>query len=147
MVTHPCINWAYDCLTSVIKCKTFAPCYVSPHNIKYTYRSACGDIGYCIEFIWSTYNDTVVSCTDDIIGMCGISSIWGEYFVIGTCVFIAWNIKVAICFCFVLIWLVCGVIIYTASLDHMTRKFMLHLIWSSWPKKCNDIIDDAIGIT
>ena len=30
MVTHPCINWAHDCLTSVIKRKTFAPCYVSP---------------------------------------------------------------------------------------------------------------------
>ena len=30
MVTHPCINWAHDCLTSVIKHKTFAPCYVSP---------------------------------------------------------------------------------------------------------------------
>ena len=30
MVTHPCINWACDCLTSVIKCKMFAPCYVSP---------------------------------------------------------------------------------------------------------------------
>ena len=32
MVTHPCINWARDCLTSVIKHKTFAPCYVSPHR-------------------------------------------------------------------------------------------------------------------
>ena len=31
-VTHPCINQAYDCLTSVIKHKTFAPCYVSPHS-------------------------------------------------------------------------------------------------------------------
>ena len=30
MVTHPCINQAHDCLTSVIKRKTFAPCYVSP---------------------------------------------------------------------------------------------------------------------
>ena len=30
MVTHPCINGARDCLTSVIKCKTFAPCYLSP---------------------------------------------------------------------------------------------------------------------
>ena len=30
MVTHPCINRARDCLTSVIKRKTFAPCYVSP---------------------------------------------------------------------------------------------------------------------
>ena len=28
MVTHPYINWAHDCLTSVIKHKTFAPCYV-----------------------------------------------------------------------------------------------------------------------
>ena len=28
--THPCINRAHDCLTSVIKHKTFAPCYVSP---------------------------------------------------------------------------------------------------------------------
>ena len=28
-VTHPCINRARDCLTSVIKHKTFAPCYVS----------------------------------------------------------------------------------------------------------------------
>ena len=34
MVTHPCINRAHDCLTSVIKRKTFAPCYVSPHVIK-----------------------------------------------------------------------------------------------------------------
>ena len=25
-------NRAYDCLTSVIKCKMFAPCYVSPHH-------------------------------------------------------------------------------------------------------------------
>ena len=33
MVTHPCINWAHDCLTSVIKRKTFAPCYVSPHIV------------------------------------------------------------------------------------------------------------------
>ena len=32
MVTHPCINRAHDCLTSVIKHKTFAPCYVSPHS-------------------------------------------------------------------------------------------------------------------
>ena len=32
MVTHPCINWAHDCLTSVIKCKMFTPCYVSPHR-------------------------------------------------------------------------------------------------------------------
>ena len=31
-VTHPCINQAHDCLTSVIKPKTFAPCYVSPHD-------------------------------------------------------------------------------------------------------------------
>ena len=31
-VTHPCINRAHDCLTSVIKCKMFAPCYVSPHK-------------------------------------------------------------------------------------------------------------------
>ena len=30
MVTHPCINQAHDCLTSVIKHKTFAPCCVSP---------------------------------------------------------------------------------------------------------------------
>ena len=29
-VTHPCINQAHDCLTSVIRHKTFAPCYVSP---------------------------------------------------------------------------------------------------------------------
>ena len=34
-VTHPCINQAHDCLTSVIKHKTFAPCYVSPWE--------CGD--------------------------------------------------------------------------------------------------------
>ena len=34
-VTHPCINRARDCLTSVIKHKTFAPCYVSPHIILY----------------------------------------------------------------------------------------------------------------
>ena len=33
MVTHPCINWAHDCLTSVIRCKTFTPCYVSPQVI------------------------------------------------------------------------------------------------------------------
>ena len=32
MVTHPCINRAHDCLTSVIKHKTFAPCYVPPHT-------------------------------------------------------------------------------------------------------------------
>ena len=31
MVTHPCINWTHDCLTSVIKHKMFTPCYVSPH--------------------------------------------------------------------------------------------------------------------
>ena len=30
MVTHPCINRAHDCLTSVIKRKMFSPCYVSP---------------------------------------------------------------------------------------------------------------------
>ena len=35
MVTNPCINCAHDCLTSVIKRKTFAPCYVSPHNINH----------------------------------------------------------------------------------------------------------------
>ena len=30
--SHPsCINWARDCLTSVIKRKAFVPCYVSPH--------------------------------------------------------------------------------------------------------------------
>ena len=29
-VTHPCINRAHDCLTSVIKHKMFAPCCVSP---------------------------------------------------------------------------------------------------------------------
>ena len=28
-VTHPCIIQAHDCLTSVIKRKMFAPCYVS----------------------------------------------------------------------------------------------------------------------
>ena len=33
MVTHPCINWARDYLTSVIKHKTFAPCYVSSHIV------------------------------------------------------------------------------------------------------------------
>ena len=27
MVTHPCINWAYDSLISMIKHKTFSPCY------------------------------------------------------------------------------------------------------------------------
>ena len=33
IVTHPCINWPHDCLTSVIKHKTFTPCYVSsPHG-------------------------------------------------------------------------------------------------------------------
>ena len=32
MVTHPCINQAHDCLTTVIKHKMFTPCYVSPHN-------------------------------------------------------------------------------------------------------------------
>ena len=32
-VTHPCINWAHDCLTSVIKRKTFVPCHVSPFII------------------------------------------------------------------------------------------------------------------
>ena len=32
MVTHPCINRAHDCLTSVIKRKMFAPCYVSPRD-------------------------------------------------------------------------------------------------------------------
>ena len=32
MVTHPCINWAHDCLTSVIKHKMFAPCYVSLYS-------------------------------------------------------------------------------------------------------------------
>ena len=37
MVTHPCINWARDCLTSVIKCKTFAPCYVSPYKLQQKY--------------------------------------------------------------------------------------------------------------
>ena len=31
MVTHPSINWAHDCLTSVFKHKTFTPCYVSLH--------------------------------------------------------------------------------------------------------------------
>ena len=31
-VTHPCINQAHDCLTSVIKRKTFAPCCVLPHS-------------------------------------------------------------------------------------------------------------------
>ena len=30
MVTHPCINKAYDCITSVIKHKTLTSCYVSP---------------------------------------------------------------------------------------------------------------------
>ena len=30
-VTHQCISMANDCLTSVIKHKTFAPCHVSPH--------------------------------------------------------------------------------------------------------------------
>ena len=33
MVTHPCINRAHDCLTSVAKHKTFAPCYMSPHCV------------------------------------------------------------------------------------------------------------------
>ena len=32
MATHPYINQAHDCLTSVIKHKMFAPCYVSPHT-------------------------------------------------------------------------------------------------------------------
>ena len=39
-VTHPCINWALDCLTSVIKCKMFAPCYVSLHRY-YSTISLC----------------------------------------------------------------------------------------------------------
>ena len=34
-VTHPCINWARDCLTSVIKRKMFAPYYVSPQGNSY----------------------------------------------------------------------------------------------------------------
>ena len=38
MVTHPCINRAYDCLTSVIKRKTLAPCYVSPHRPSPSYH-------------------------------------------------------------------------------------------------------------
>ena len=29
-ITHPCINLACDCLTSVIKHKMFTPCYVFP---------------------------------------------------------------------------------------------------------------------
>ena len=37
MVTHPCINQAHDCLTSVIKCKMFAPYYV-PHTLKHSYN-------------------------------------------------------------------------------------------------------------
>ena len=32
-VIHPCINWGHDCLTSVIKHKTFAPCYVSAFHL------------------------------------------------------------------------------------------------------------------
>ena len=31
-VTHSCINWAHDYLTSVIKQKIFAPCYWLPHR-------------------------------------------------------------------------------------------------------------------
>ena len=34
-VTHPCISWSHDCLTSVITRKTFAPCYVSPLLVKH----------------------------------------------------------------------------------------------------------------
>ena len=30
MITHPCINLAHDCLTSVIKHKTFPEGYVTP---------------------------------------------------------------------------------------------------------------------
>ena len=36
MVTHPCINQAHDCLTSVIKRKRFTPCYVSPYTLHVT---------------------------------------------------------------------------------------------------------------
>ena len=43
MVTHPCINQAHDCLTSVIKNKTFTPCYVSPHS---TVAACGGDLPY-----------------------------------------------------------------------------------------------------
>ena len=37
MVSHPCINGAHDCLTSVIKHKMFVPCYVSPCNRLHLY--------------------------------------------------------------------------------------------------------------
>ena len=38
-VTHTCISWTHDCLTSVIKHKTFAPCYVSPHKYTNKYKT------------------------------------------------------------------------------------------------------------
>ena len=49
MVTHPCINQAHDCLTSVIKHKTFSPYYVSPcMHI---------DIHFCL-LTWAAYFET-----------------------------------------------------------------------------------------
>ena len=43
MVSHPCINQVHACLTSVIKHKTFTPCYVLPH-IYTIYFKNCSEI-------------------------------------------------------------------------------------------------------
>ena len=52
-VTHPCINQAHDCLTSVIKRKTFAPCYVSPLTFQYMAKRFI--LMRCIQLLSSTH--------------------------------------------------------------------------------------------
>ena len=72
MVTHPIINWAYDCLTSVINDEMLPPSYRGFHmriwamwqtffkgacanNVKGMYTSASGHVVGCLKFIRGIY--------------------------------------------------------------------------------------------
>ena len=73
MVTHPCINRAHDCLTSVIKCNMFPPCYVSPqlstHTHTHTYIYIYIYILYIYIYIY-IYIDGLFICVSVFFPQC-----------------------------------------------------------------------------
>ena len=52
---------------------TYAICRGICQQCECMYTSAFGDIIDCFEFIWGIYTDIVVSCTQEVIGICAIS--------------------------------------------------------------------------
>ena len=95
------------------------------------YISACGDIVDCIEFIWGIYTDIVANVHMNILAY--VAYLWhvGVTFVVGTCIFIAWKIKVVVWwgvfkfFFYFILLLTCvcsWVNMYTTFLGYMTKK-------------------------